>query len=307
MAARRYYYSDTITDFLSRNDSEIVYELTMASQHDINDETKLSWLEEIGSLKEVLPPYDGKGSVYFEYNIPRMGSRADVVLLIDGVVLVLEYKTAKRKFTHSAILQVWDYALDLKNFHDETHLMPVIPIVVAPSESNRRCEIDLKVPYEDGVFTPLCSNQAKLEECLSNIFADSEVKKWQHPIDDEVWARSGYNPTPTIIEAAVALYQHHNVEEISRHDADLDKTVQCVADVVKKCKEESRKAICFVTGVPGAGKTLIGLQTAITYDKEDETKAVYLSGNFPLVEVLQESLSRDYVRQETERYNREKE
>ena len=307
MAARRYYYSDTITDFLSRNDSEIVYELTMASQHDINDETKLSWLEEIGSLKEVLPPYNGKGSVYFEYNIPRMGSRADVVLLIDGVVLVLEYKTAKRKFTHSAILQVWDYALDLKNFHDETHLMPVIPIVVAPSESNRRCEIDLKVPYEDGVFTPLCSNQAKLEECLSNIFADSEVKKWQHPIDDEVWARSGYNPTPTIIEAAVALYQHHNVEEISRHDADLDKTVQCVADVVKKCKGESRKAICFVTGVPGAGKTLIGLQTAITYDKEDETKAVYLSGNFPLVEVLQESLSRDYVRQETERYNREKE
>ncbi len=307
MAVQRFYYSDTITNFLSRKNSEIVGNLTLASQHDINDETKQSWLEEIGSLKEVLPPYYGKGSVYFEYNIPRMGSRADVVLLIDGVVLILEYKTAKRKFTHSAILQVWDYALDLKNFHDETHLMPVIPIVIAPSESNKRCSIDLIPPYEDGVFAPLCSNQSKLNQCISNIFANCEVKKRQHPIDDEAWARSGYNPTPTIIEAAVALYQHHNVEEITRHDADLDKTVQCVADVVKKCKDESRKAICFVTGVPGAGKTLIGLQTAITYDKEDETKAVYLSGNFPLVEVLQESLSRDYVRQETERYNREKE
>lgn len=307
MAVQRFYYSDTITDFLSRNENEIVGKLSLVSQFDINDETKQSWLEEIESLKEVLPPYTGKGSVYFEYSIPRMGSRADVVLLIDGAILVLEYKTSKRKFTHSAILQVWDYALDLKNFHDETHSLPVIPIVVAPSESNKRCSIILDQPFEDGVFAPLCSNQAQLKECLGNVFADSEVKKLQHPIDSETWERSGYSPTPTIIEAAVALYQHHNVEEITRHDADLDKTVLCVADIVKKCKEESRKAICFVTGVPGAGKTLIGLQTAITYDKEDDTKAVYLSGNFPLVEVLQESLSRDYVHQETERYNREKE
>ena len=144
-----------------------------------------------------------------------------------------------------------------------------------------------------------------MSECLHNVFTNSEVKKLQQFIDNERWEKSGYNPTPTIIEAAGALFQHHNVDEITRHDADLDKTVQCVADVVRKCKEESRKAICFVTGVPGAGKTLIGLQTAITYDKEDDTKAVYLSGNFPLVEVLQESLSRDYVRQETERYKRE--
>ena len=176
MAVQRYYYSDTITDFLSRNDNEIIGKMAWDSQHDINDETKQSWREEIESLKEVLPPYTGKGSVYFEYNIPRMGSRADVVLLIDGVVLVLEYKTAKRKFTHSAILQVWDYALDLKNFHDETHPLPVIPIVVAPSESNKHCEIYLKAPYEDGVFFPLRSNQAKLEECFRNIFVDYEVR-----------------------------------------------------------------------------------------------------------------------------------
>ena len=307
MAILKYYYSDSITDFLSRGTNEIVGKLALAYQHDINDETKISWIEEIDSLKKVLPPYAEKGSVYFEYNIPRMGSRADVVLLIDGVVLVLEYKTSKRKFTHSAFLQVWEYALDLKNFHDATHPLPVVPIVVAPSESNNHCFIELNSPYADGVFAPLCTNQSKLRECLSNILAYDEVKKLQQPINEEEWARSGYNPTPTIIEAAVALFQHHNVEEITRHDAELDKTIQCVADVVKKCKKESKKAICFVTGVPGAGKTLIGLQTAIAYDKEEDTKAVYLSGNFPLVKVLQESLSRDYVRQETERYNREKE
>ena len=143
MAAQRFYYSDTITDFLSRSADEIVGKLSWAYQHDINDETKLSWIEEIESLREVLPPYIERGSVYFEYNIPRMGSRADVVLLIDGVVLVLEYKTSKRKFTRSAVLQVWDYALDLKNFHDETHHLPVVPIVVAPSESNKHCSINI--------------------------------------------------------------------------------------------------------------------------------------------------------------------
>lgn len=305
MTTQRYYYVDSISDFFSRSNNDILAEMTKYSQFSVDPQTRDSWIEEFDSLREVLTEYKDRGSLYLEYNIPRMGTRADVVLLIDGVVLILEYKTSHRKFTHSAVLQVWDYALDLKNFHDETHTLPVIPIVVAPSESDSRCSITLSSPFADGVFPPLCTNQKHLCECLHNVFANSDVKKLQRTIDSEVWEKSGYNPTPTIIEAAVALFQHHNVDEITRHDADLDKTVRCVADVVRKCKEESRKAICFVTGVPGAGKTLIGLQTAITYDKEDDTKAVYLSGNFPLVEVLQESLSRDYVRQETERYNRE--
>ena len=306
MAVQRYYYSDSISDFLSRSNNEILGEMTRLSQFDVDERTRDSWIEEFNSLREVLTEYKDRGSLYFEYNIPRMGSRADVVLLIDGVVIVLEYKTSyrHRTFTHSASLQVWDYALDLKYFHDETHKLPVIPILVVPSESDKHCLMELKDSGE-GVFCPLWSNQKRLSECFRNVFANNIVKKQQRFIDNKAWEKSGYNPTPTIIEAAVALFQHHNVDEITRHDADLDKTVQCVADVVKKCKTENRKAICFVTGVPGAGKTLIGLQTAITYDKEDDTKAVYLSGNFPLVEVLQESLARDYVRQETERYNYE--
>lgn len=304
MAVKKYYYSASITDFLFHSNNDVLGEMTKFSQFAVDEQTRDSWIEEFDSLREVLTEYKDRGNVYLEYNIPRMGSRADVLLLIDGVVLVLEYKTSRRKFTHSATLQVWDYALDLKNFHYETHPLPVIPIVVAPSETDNRCSLELNDSGE-GVFYPLCSNQNRLKECLRNVFSDSKVKNQQRFIDNETWANSGYNPTPTIIEAAVALFQHHNVDEITRHDADLDKTVQCVADIVRKCKEESRKAICFVTGVPGAGKTLIGLQTAITYDKDDDTKAVYLSGNFPLVEVLQESLARDYVRQETERYNRE--
>ena len=122
MAATRYYYSDSISDFLERNTEEIIGKLTLATQHDINDETSMSWLEEILTLRKALAPYKDRGSVYFEYNIPRMGRRADVIAVIDGVVFVLEYKTAEQKFHRDAMIQVWDYAIDLKNFQ---YLLPL--------------------------------------------------------------------------------------------------------------------------------------------------------------------------------------
>ena len=103
MAARRYYYSNSITDFLSRSINEIVGVLTRASLHDVNDETSKSWVEEIETMREVLGPYEGRGSVYFEYNIPRMGRRVDVIAVIDGIVFELEYKTAERKFSREAL------------------------------------------------------------------------------------------------------------------------------------------------------------------------------------------------------------
>lgn len=124
MAAKRYYYSDTITDFLQKEDMVVIGKLALAYSHDINDETKMSWLEELRVMRSVLKNYKNRGSVYFEYNIPRMGRRADVIVLIDDVVFVLEFKTRKSKFTHEAVTQVWDYALDLKNFQEaETELL----------------------------------------------------------------------------------------------------------------------------------------------------------------------------------------
>ena len=154
MAAQRFYYSDTITDFLSRNENEIVGALTLASQHDINDETSQSWVEEIDTLREALAPYKGRGSVYFEYNIPRMGRRVDVITIIDGIVFVLEYKTSDRTFSREALVQVWDYALDLKNFHDGSLDRILIPMLVVTREKASRCKLTLK-HFEDNVFEPL--------------------------------------------------------------------------------------------------------------------------------------------------------
>ena len=292
MAAQRYYYSDTISDFLSRSTNEIVGALTLASQHDINDETSQSWIEEIDTMQEALAPYSGRGSVYFEYNIPRMGRRVDVIAVIDGIVFVLEFKTAERKFSPEHVVQVWDYALDLKNFQEGSAYRILIPILVVPKEKDSRCQLNLD-HYEDLVYKPLQVNQKKLTGVIEYILNSVSYKILPKQSDDQ-WAKSGYSPTPTIIEAAIALYEKNTVEDITKHGGDIDKASEVLRKIVDFCREKNKKAICFITGVPGAGKTLIGLNTAIDQFNRGE-KAVYLSGNFPLVEVLQEALARDYI------------
>lgn len=303
MAAQRYYYSDSITDFLSRSTNEIVGDLTLASQHDINDETAQSWVEEIDTLREALEAYSGRGSLYFEYNIPRMGRRADVIVQIDGIVFVVEYKTAEQRFTREAMVQVWDYALDLKNFQEGCLDRILIPILVAPKEKDSHCHLTLK-HFEDMVYEPLMVNRKKLPKMFGAVL-EGVVYKDKPTLSDDQWAKSGYSPTPTIIEAAIALYEENTVEEITKHGGDIDKVSEELCHIIDHCREKKRKAICFITGVPGAGKTLIGLNTAIDQFNRGE-KAVYLSGNFPLVEVLQEALTRDYVRRDKIRAKAEK-
>lgn len=297
MPAKRYYYSDSISDFLVRTANEIAGSLATSYTSDINKETSNSWLQEIETLQSSLKPYNGRGSIYFEYNIPRMGRRADVIVIIDGVVFVLEYKTAESKFSREAVLQVWDYALDLKNFQEESLNRTLIPILVVPFEKNSKCQLDL-IPYEDGVYQPLMVNAERLQEAIFNVLNSPTTQKAECSKEaDDCWAKSGYEPTPTIIEAAVALYEENTVEDITKHGGDIDKASAELSHIIDYCRKNHRKAICFITGVPGAGKTLIGLNTAIDQFNRGE-KAVYLSGNFPLVEVLQEALTRDYVRRD---------
>lgn len=295
MAATRYYYSDTISTFLTKSVDEIVGKLTLASQHDINDETSHSWVDEITILHNTLASYSGRGSIYFEYNIPRIGRRADVVVIIDGIIFVLEFKTVEQKFGRDAMIQVWDYALDLKNFQEGSLDRVLVPILIAPKEKDHRCSLELK-HFEDNVYKPLMSNIKLLSNAFSKVL-DVVPHSLQPVSADDAWAKSGYEPTPTIIEAAVALYEENTVEDITKHGGDIDKAFTELTRIIEYCRQNNRKAICFITGVPGAGKTLIGLNTAIDQFNRGE-RAIYLSGNFPLVEVLQEALARDYVRRD---------
>lgn len=256
-----------------------------------------AWLEEIALLKDILVQYIGRGHIYFEYTIPRMGRRIDVVLLLDGVVLLLEFKAFNEQYTKADIAQVWDYALDLKNFHEQSHNRPIVPILVATEAVNATSDF---IPFDDKVFYPILTNREQLASTIAEalLFCDADNSE-----EDALWAISRYSPTPTIIEAASALYNNHSVEDISRSDASAENlTVTCefISSVIERAKREHFKAICFVTGVPGAGKTLVGLNIATQQFEKDDI-AVYLSGNFPLVQVLTEALARDKKRRMAEK------
>ncbi len=288
-----YYFKDTIGSFLQKSTQEIIGSITLSNQFDSTVNQNKSWNLQIAILQKALQ--DLKGTIFFEFSIPRMGKRVDSIVIVENVVFVIEFKVGEHKFLASNIDQVWDYALDLKNFHKPSHHAVLAPILVATEAKKSFLEISTTT-HNDNLILPVKVNKDDLGLALKNIlgfFNDGEA------IDSEEFERGVYSPTPTIIEAAVALYNSHSVEAITRSDADainLTKTTSAISDMIDFAKEHSKKVICFVTGVPGAGKTLVGLKVATAHlDKEKGNTSVYLSGNAPLVAILQEALTRDRV------------
>lgn len=289
----RSYYNDTIDNFRLRNSEEIIG--TIASKSRFADELtqKNAWREEIIILKDVLKKYNG--AIYFEYTIPRMGQRIDVVLIIESVIFVLEFKVGERDFPGYAIDQVWDYALDLKNFHETSHNKYIAPILIA-TEAKLSDTLLVQTVQDDKLLVPIKCNTKLLNSVIESVLllnADEES------INKSDWEDGRYCPTPTIIEAARALYNGHAVSEISRSDAsaiNLSETSDAISSIVTDSKNGRFKSICFLTGVPGAGKTLVGLNIATTHiDESSDLYSVFLSGNGPLVNILCEALARDKV------------
>jgi hypothetical protein len=295
---KRSLYSDTIANFRNTPPDEILGKLIRDYEFSLENLQRDSWLEEINILKSVLSHYEG--SIYFEYSIPRMGKRIDTLVLIGPVIFVLEFKIGEKEFTLYAIDQVYDYALDLKNFHESSHEQFVAPILIATKAQTANSIVAL-TPQNDKLFIPINSNVELLDKVIENVlkFATGSA------IDRILWEEGRYSPTPTIIEAAMALYKGHSVTDISRSDAsaiNLSQTSEAVLEIIRSSKNKSHKSICFVTGVPGAGKTLVGLNIAnCNPDESNELYSVFLSGNGPLVAILREALARDKVRHEKER------
>lgn len=293
----RAYYSDTIAHFLSATPTEILGEIAKNNQFDLGQTQRDAWLVEIEILKEALVSF--QGAIYFEYSIPRMGRRIDVVLLIGPTIFVLEFKVGEKEFHSYDLDQVWDYALDLKNFHETSHPHWIAPILIATQAKKQKHPIEL-TSHIDRVLEPIKGNAQELRSIVALVLNSTHGEA----IDILQWQAGSYQPTPTIIEAAMALYSHQAVQDISRSDAsaiNLSKTSNAISDIIRTAKAESQKAICFVTGVPGAGKTLVGLNIATNhFDSANELYSVFLSGNGPLVEILREALARDKVRYERE-------
>jgi hypothetical protein len=284
------YYLAFINDFVAQGPRAVLGELAKSNPFALDPLQRNAWLSQIELLQAHLAGLT-PGWIAFEFSIPRMGKRVDAVLVTAGIVFVVEFKVGSRQFDLAAIDQVVDYALDLKNFHAGSHDRRIVPIVVATMAD------DLQAQWTwgaDGVASAIRSNGSNLGQIVADVVKQTPG---QPALDGEQWSRSGYRPTPTIIEAAQALYQGHRVEDITRSDAgakNLSETATCLADIIENSKAYQRKSICFVTGVPGAGKTLAGLNLVTLRTKaHEEEHAVFLSGNGPLVEVLREALARD--------------
>jgi hypothetical protein len=285
------YYESSIAEFCIADRSKILGVLTEQHRFALEHQQRFAWQVEIELMQRYL--HGQAGQIYFEFAIPRMGKRADVVILAAGVIFVVEFKVGSNNPDRGALEQVEDYALDLKNFHKGSHTLPVLPVLVPtelPIESVRGHVIAWAT---DKVAKAVFTTPSDLPRLICEV-----TRKWIGPeIDCDVWSKSGYHPTPTIVEAAQALYRDHDVSEISRSDAgarNLAETNACINQIIENSKANGFKSICFVTGVPGAGKTLAGLNIATlrAMDHPDEN-AVFLSGNGPLVDVLREALARD--------------
>ncbi len=306
----RFSYSATINEFL-----ETPFDTIFGKLNNDGGDSKLlqkgAWNSEINILKETLKSYAQEDAwIIFEYALIRLGKRMDVVLLLRERVFVLEFKVGSEEFLNDDLKQVLDYALDLKNFHQTSRDRTIIPILIATEAELKEKQLTGE-HYEDNIYYPIKTNALELKNTIDALL-NIEIPKIDYKQKLAEWVKGRYEPTPTIIEAAKALYLNHSVEDITKHEAageQLDKTTNYCLKIIKETKERKGKSILFITGVPGSGKTLIGLNVAIKQSEQGEgtsDKAVYLSGNEPLVAVLTEALARDKVQQENEKRNSDK-
>ena len=304
-------YIKSFQEFCNEDNNSILGCIVDNYHGDLLTTSREAWSEEIRILKSLLESYKTEnGKIIFEYDIPRLGKRIDIVLLLKGIIFCIEFKVGETKILMSDVDQVLDYALDLDNFHKLSQGKIIVPILVATKHNSSTMVIQ-KSNYSRNVINPLYTGEKDLAKVINSVldFYPNEA-----PIDKN-WVISPYSPTPTIIEAARALYENHSVEDITRHEADkvnTDKTIDYLLKVIADSKKNNKKSICFVTGVPGAGKTLVGLEVAIKQTYQDckepvkDEGAVYLSGNGPLVAVLTEALAQDNVKKEKERGSKKK-
>ncbi|WP_452220230.1 DUF2075 domain-containing protein [Lacinutrix salivirga] len=287
---KRAYYNNTIQNFLTEDSNSILGQLSLNhSNHSLVDLQKNAWVKQIEILKIELKGIIG--SIYFEFSIPRMGKRVDNIIIVDDCVFVVEFKVGDDSYGKHAENQVIDYSLDLRNFHEGSHHIKLVPVLISTNAEFSITDINDVIEFK----TVAKCNKSGVSDIINKFTQFSN-----HKIDVAKWENSIYKPTPTIVEAAQALYKGHKVENISRNDAgkiNLSVTSSYINKVIDNSKLKRRKSICFVTGVPGAGKTLAGLSIANVRMNADENEhAVFLSGNGPLVEVLREALARDLVK-----------
>ena len=285
------YYYNSINEFILQDTNSIIGELIKKSFEHSKEQTD-AWENQINELKEKLKINGVNGDVIFEYDIVRLGKRIDVILLIKNMVFSLEFKNGKNLFVASDARQAEDYAIDIKNFHKESADLYVCPILIATKAPKYSKPQSLETYPDKQIYLQRENSETFISKIIevSEKYGDNDKK-----IDFNKWFNSPYYPTPTIIDAAVQAYNSKELSEIARSEAgqeNVEKCVKRVNDIIEHARNNKKKCICFITGVPGAGKTLVGLDIVSKNlsKKNSDYSSVYLSGNGPLVEVLRAAL-----------------
>lgn len=282
------YYCNSIPGFIQDTSTSIIGQLVKHS-FEVNKEQSDAWDNQIRELQNRLEACGIEGDIIFEYDIVRLGKRIDVILLIKRMVFSLEFKNGKTAFIAQDAQQAEDYAIDIKNFHKESEDLYVCPILIATDAPQYKKEQSIECYSDKQIFLQRENMETltpKLEQLIEKYGEDEDI-------DFEKWFNSPYHPTPTIIAAAVEAYTSHDISQIAQSEAgqdDIDKCEKEIGKIIEYARSNKKKCVCFVTGVPGAGKTLVGLDVvAKNLNKGKENLSVYLSGNGPLVEVLREA------------------
>jgi hypothetical protein len=287
----RAWFACTGAEFLARDPADTVGRLASAQQgrgFAGSAEQEAAWQHQVTTLREALRAHDSAAwTVALEFDLMRLEKRIDAVLLTDRAILCLEFKLQDR--SPAARREAEDYALDLRDFHAGSRAHPIVPILVTGG-----APVGLPQPslFLDAVLPTLHCTDRELADVIGWVQAHAPAK----PLDGAAWLGAPYRPVPNIVEAATMLYARHGVGEIAAAGADrasLTRTTAAIARAIETARREAARIVVFVTGVPGAGKTLCGLNTVFGAARGDG--AAFLTGNAPLVAVLRAALARDAV------------
>ncbi|HEY8290828.1 MAG TPA: DNA/RNA helicase domain-containing protein, partial [Acetobacteraceae bacterium] len=284
------WWSGSVDELLSTNPPQIlgILSVRLVETHPLNRATQIqAWRAQIDILRAVLSDAPRHWRLLLEYPLLRLGRRIDAVLLTDRAVIVLEFKVGSTSFTNLDRQQVEDYALDLVDFHSASRSHPIVPVLVATA--GRASQANWPLIWH-GVTPVFDANADTLGPLLREI--EARLPTPSRKLDMLSWEAAPYRPVPTIIEAARMLYGRHGVADIAAARADvgnLTQTTTAIHRAIAEARDGALHVVVFVTGIPGAGKTLCGLNAVFGAD----SGAAFLTGNLPLVHVMREALARD--------------
>ncbi|PQJ10120.1 hypothetical protein CJD36_015600 [Flavipsychrobacter stenotrophus] len=304
------YYGDNIKNLLLTETNSIKGLLhTGATEHpQMWTIQSTSWESSIDILKKQLSVVCSQNreaenwAIFLEYEVPRLLSRIDAVIIARDLIFVIEFKYDRKTYELADVRQVEDYSLDLKDFHLQSRNRIIVPILLCPLAKG--VSQKLKKDVDNLVQPVVKANAQNLAELIISSF-NANIDSGTVAINANEWGNSVYSPTPTIIQAAQALFAGQKVEAITNRGAEnLSYTTDYIVEVIKAAQINKNKIVCFVTGVPGAGKTLVGLNVIHKEEfiESNKANAAYFSGNGPLVSVLREALTRDELERESVKF-----